>query len=97
MRLASPPLPLCRPGSLTRCLDSAAFIYKVFGGIVSDLRSFLLEERLPEGWEPRVRHRTGLTMLEINKTIAEIEFGVPREIDGSMQAPRPSGKQAVKA
>ncbi|KAI0767458.1 Cloroperoxidase [Fomes fomentarius] len=79
---------------------NAAFVYKVFGGIVSDLRAFLLEERLPEGWEPRVRHRAGLTMLEINKTIGEIEFGVPQEVDGSMQAPRPasassSGKQAL--
>lgn len=81
-------------------LCSAAFVYKVFGGIVSDLRAFLLEERLPEGWEPRVRHRAGLTMLEINKTIGEIEFGVPQEVDGSMQAPRSasassSGKLAL--
>ena len=57
---------------------------------MSDLRSFLLEERLPEGWEPRVRHRAGLTMLEINKTIGQIEFGVPQEVDGEMSAPRPA-------
>ncbi|KAI0752687.1 Cloroperoxidase [Daedaleopsis nitida] len=69
---------------------NAAFVYKVFGGIVSDLHAFLLEERLPNGWEPRVRHRAGLTMLEINKTIGQIEFGVPQEVDGSMQAPRPA-------
>ncbi|KAI0717887.1 Cloroperoxidase [Cerioporus squamosus] len=69
---------------------NAAFILKVFGGIVEDLRAFLLEERLPDGWEPRVRHRAGLTMIEINLTIGQVEFGVEEEVDGSMTAPRPS-------
>ncbi|RPD61709.1 Cloroperoxidase [Lentinus tigrinus ALCF2SS1-7] len=69
---------------------NAAFILKVFGGIVEDLRAFLLEERLPEGWEPRVRHRAGLTMTEINLTIGQVEFGVEEEVDGSMTAPRAS-------
>ena len=75
----------CRPRT-----RSAAFILKVFGGIVEDLRAFLLEERLPDGWEPRVRHRAGLTMIEINLTIGKVEFGVEEEVDGSMTAPRPT-------
>ena len=57
-------------------LHSSSFLLKVFGGIVADLRTFLLEERLPDGWEPRVRHRAGLTMIEINFTVGKVELGV---------------------
>ena len=67
---------------------SAAFVLKVFGGVVEDLHAFLGEERLPEGWEPRTRHRMGLTMSEINMKIAHIELGVKEEVDGTMAAPR---------
>ena len=67
---------------------SAAFILKVFGGVVADLRTFLGEERLPDGWEPRTRHRMGLTMTEINLKIAHVELGVKAEVDGTMTAPR---------
>ena len=67
---------------------SAAFILKVFGGVVADLRAFLGEERLPDGWEPRTRHRMGLTMTEINLKIAHVELGVTAEVDGTMTAPR---------
>ncbi|KAM5545946.1 hypothetical protein V8D89_000072 [Ganoderma adspersum] len=67
---------------------NAAFVLKVFGGVVADLRAFLGEERLPEGWEPRTRHRGGLTMSEINLKIAHIELGVKEEVDGTMAAPR---------
>ena len=67
---------------------SAAFILKVFGGVVADLRAFLGEERLPDGWEPRTRHRMGLTMTEINLKIAHVELGVKAEVDGTMTAPR---------
>ncbi|TBU52498.1 Cloroperoxidase [Dichomitus squalens] len=67
---------------------NAAFILKVFGGVVADLRAFLGEERLPDGWEPRTRHRMGLTMTEINLKIAHVELGVKEEVDGTMSAPR---------
>lgn len=46
------------------------------GGRVDELRPWLVEERIPEGWESRYRTRTGLTMAEINKTVLPIELGV---------------------
>ncbi|KAH9927979.1 Cloroperoxidase [Epithele typhae] len=63
---------------------NAALILRVFGGIVDDLRAFLLEERLPQGWEPRVRHRMGFSMIEMNFTIARVELGVVEEVNGTL-------------
>ncbi|KAI0634203.1 Cloroperoxidase [Trametes polyzona] len=75
---------------------SSAFIHKmfgssngstlltIFGGRVDDLRPILTEERLPEGWEPRIRHRMGLTMLEFNMTVLPVELGIKEEVDGSI-------------
>jgi len=48
----------------------------IMGGRVDELRPWLVEERIPEGWESRYRTRTGLTMAEINKTVLPIELGV---------------------
>ncbi|CDO72103.1 hypothetical protein BN946_scf184962.g46 [Trametes cinnabarina] len=56
----------------------------VFGGLVKDLRAFLTEERLPDGWEPRTRRRMGLTMLEFNCTVFPMELSIKEEVDGSM-------------
>lgn len=52
----------------------------IFGGRVEDLQTVLLEERLPEGWESRVRKPYGLTMLTFNWTVLPVEFGI-RESD----------------
>lgn len=37
-------------------------IYSIFGGDVEDLRIWLNEERLPDGWEPKNREAYGLTV-----------------------------------
>ena len=47
---------------------------------MDDLRTVLSEERLPEGWESRVRKPYGLTMLAFNSTVLPVEFGI-READ----------------
>ncbi|KAI9056391.1 Cloroperoxidase [Trametes sanguinea] len=77
---------------------SLAFIHKmfgssngstmltIFGGSVKDLRPILGEERLPDGWEPRIRHRMGLTMLEFNCTVLPVELSVKEEVDGSIES-----------
>lgn len=52
----------------------------IFGGQVGDLRAVLLEERLPQGWESRVRRPYGLTMFTFNLIILTTELGV-READ----------------
>ena len=49
---------------------------QVFGGRVDDLRTVLFEERLPEGWESRVRAPCGLTMLAFNGTAIPVEWGI---------------------
>ncbi|OSC99744.1 Cloroperoxidase [Trametes coccinea BRFM310] len=58
-------------------------LIKVFGGRVKDLRPILSEERFPDGWEPRVRHRMGMTMLEFNCTVLPVELSIREEVDGS--------------
>ncbi|KAI0324618.1 Cloroperoxidase [Cubamyces sp. BRFM 1775] len=75
---------------------SLAFIHKmfgssngstlltIFGGRVKDLRPILGEERIPDGWEPRIRHRMGLTILEFNFTVLPVELNIKEEVDGSI-------------
>ena len=52
----------------------------ILGGKVKDLRPFLLEERIPDGWQPRVLHPMGLTMAQFNKTAMQVEFGIKEEL-----------------
>ncbi|KAG2140652.1 Chloroperoxidase [Suillus clintonianus] len=54
----------------------ASTLVTIFGGRVDHLHSFLLEERLPEGWESRIRDPYGMTLTTFNKTILAVEFGV---------------------
>jgi hypothetical protein len=48
----------------------------IFGGRIEDLRTVLLEERLPDGWESRVRARFGLTFAAFNGTVLRVASGV---------------------
>lgn len=59
---------------------NSATLLTAFGGRVDDLAAFLVEERLPQGWEPRIRYPHGLTILEFNQTIFPLERGI-RESD----------------
>ncbi|KAI6015105.1 Chloroperoxidase [Pisolithus orientalis] len=64
---------------------NTATLLTAFGGRVDDLRAFLLEERLPQGWEPRVRYRCGLTIFTFNQTIVPLELRI-RESDWEGEA-----------
>jgi hypothetical protein len=55
---------------------SASTLLTILGGRVDDLTPFLLEERLPDGWESRVRSKFGLTFLTFNKTVFKVEHGI---------------------
>ena len=47
---------------------------------MDDLETILLEERLPEGWESRVREAYGLTVITFNlKTVNPVEKGIDEE------------------
>lgn len=50
---------------------------------MNDIRPFLLEERIPDGWEPRVMSRFGLTFLTFNKTVLRVERGIHEDEGGA--------------
>ncbi|KAH9016836.1 Cloroperoxidase [Lactarius hengduanensis] len=52
----------------------------VFGGRFDDIYTFLTEERLPEGWESRIRDQMGLTILAFNRTVFRVELGIDEEV-----------------
>ncbi|KAG6843549.1 hypothetical protein H0H87_003322 [Tephrocybe sp. NHM501043] len=56
--------------------SNSSTLVTAFGGHIKDLEIFLLEERLPEGWEPKIRERNGLTILSFNKTVLTVERGI---------------------
>lgn len=43
---------------------------------MDDLKVILKEERLPEGWESRVRNPFGLTLAAFNSTVLGVELGI---------------------
>ena len=57
---------------------SASLLLHIFGGRVADLHSVLTEERLPPGWQPRVRAPMGLTLTAANGTAIKIELGISK-------------------
>ncbi len=57
-------------------LLSSATLLTAFGGRLADLESFLIDERLPDGWESCIRKPYGMTFASFNVTIFKIEFGV---------------------
>ncbi|TFK40381.1 Chloroperoxidase [Crucibulum laeve] len=56
--------------------SNSSTLLTIFGGRVKDLEPILIEERLPEGWESRIRGRMGLTMTTFNKTVLRVELGI---------------------
>jgi len=64
---------------------NAGSLFLVFGGRSKDLEVFLTEERIPEGWESRIRETGGLTIRRFNNTAKIIGQG----IDESKFAPAP--------
>ena len=48
----------------------------IFGGRVKDLESILVDERIPEGWESRIRKKMGLTFAAFNLTVFKVEWGI---------------------
>jgi hypothetical protein len=60
---------------------SASGFVTIFGGRLSDIYTFLTEERIPDGWESRVRDQMGLTFFAFNRTILSVELGIKEEVD----------------
>jgi len=76
---------------------SQAMIHKVFGasngstllticgGRVKDLYPFLLEERIPDGWQPLIRNPGGLTLTTFQRTVLKVEFGIKEEVEDTLR------------
>jgi hypothetical protein len=60
---------------------SASTLLTIFGGRLSDIYTFLTEERIPDGWESRVRDQMGLTFFTFNRTVFGVELGIKEEVD----------------
>ena len=60
---------------------SASGFLTIFGGRLGDIYTFLTEERLPDGWESRVRDQMGLTFFSFNPTVFGVELGIKEEVD----------------
>ncbi|RDB17095.1 putative sterigmatocystin biosynthesis peroxidase stcC [Hypsizygus marmoreus] len=56
--------------------SNSSTLLTIFGGRVKDLETVLTEERLPEGWESRIRERKGLTMTTFNRTVLKVEHAI---------------------
>ncbi|KAH8112824.1 chloroperoxidase-like protein [Phellopilus nigrolimitatus] len=56
--------------------SNSSTMLTIFGGRVDDLEVFLKEERIPDGWESRVRDPFGLTFAAFNCTIFHVELGI---------------------
>ncbi len=69
-----------RPFLINLSWFSSSTLLTIFGGRLKDITPFLLEERLPEGWQPRIVHPMGLTMTEFNKTAFQVELGIKEEL-----------------
>jgi hypothetical protein len=72
----------------------------IFGGRVHDLKPFLTDERIPDGWESRVRNRWGLTFGKFNFTVLPLELSISEKkyrAKLASQQPESTSQEAVKA
>lgn len=65
------------------CANSS-IAYDVFAGNAADLKTWFLEERMPDNWEPRLRTRYGFTIAQLNQRSFQIEYGIARA--GNLEA-----------
>ncbi|KAJ7479040.1 Chloroperoxidase [Mycena latifolia] len=60
--------------------SNACTLLKIFGGRIAALEPFLIEERIPQGWEPQVRSRMGITFFTFNRTVVKVENAIKEEL-----------------
>ncbi|KAF9078509.1 Chloroperoxidase [Rhodocollybia butyracea] len=66
--------------------SNSATLLRIVGGHVSDLRPFLIDERIPDKWEPAIRSRVGLTMARFNLTVLPLEFSTRKHMKALAKA-----------
>ncbi|KAF5325386.1 hypothetical protein D9619_009881 [Psilocybe cf. subviscida] len=65
---------------------NSSTVLTIFGGRVDDLKAFLVDERLPDGWQPRVLTRMGLTLATFNSMALKVETGIDEDKYKEQQA-----------
>lgn len=65
--------------------SNSSTLLTIFGGNVEVVESILVEERIPDGWEPSVRARKGLTIAKFNATVLKVEFGINEKKYGEQE------------
>jgi len=73
------------------------FFLTIFGGRVEDLRSILIDEQIPDGWESRVRSKRGLTLTSSIFKVLGIERGIDEKKYKAKVAPEASADAATSA
>jgi hypothetical protein len=76
---------------------SSATLITIFGGRVHDLQSILIEERIPEEWESRVRNRWGLTFGSFNLVVFPLEFSISEKKYSAKLASQPQSEESQEA
>ena len=59
----------------------------VFGGKIRVLRTWLVHERIPDGWQSKTRGVMGNTIFQFNLTVLQVELGI-REFAGYVAVDR---------
>ncbi|QRW03303.1 peroxidase family 2 domain protein [Ceratobasidium sp. AG-Ba] len=57
---------------------NSAIAFDVFGGNAADLKTWFIEERMPDNWEPRYRHHYGFTIAQLNLRSFQLKRGISR-------------------
>ncbi|GAA89064.1 hypothetical protein AKAW_07178 [Aspergillus luchuensis IFO 4308] len=55
---------------------TSALMYSIFGGDIEALRAWLVDERFPDGWEPKNREALGHTIAQALTTSLAVEFSI---------------------
>lgn len=81
--------------------NSSSTMLTIFGGRVKDLESILVDERIPEGWESRIRKKMGLTFAAFNLTVFKVEWGInvkkyKAKVDAEAAAAAAAGASAAE-
>ena len=74
---------------------SCAALALVFGGKVEDIRPFLLEERIVDGWVPWTKKRYGITMGAFNVASTKIALRT-KTVPPTVAATSPLSPESAK-
>ncbi|THU95604.1 Cloroperoxidase [Dendrothele bispora CBS 962.96] len=73
--------------------SNSSTLLVTFGGHIPALRTFLTEERIPDGWESSVRSRKGLTFAAFNiGTVNKLESATEKYMKSEKPEEKPEGK-----